>query len=51
MAIHFCRVVKDTENVSKVTVSDVLHHEKEKERKYVVFASENIIKVNYENVL
>ena len=43
MAIHSCRVVEATKKHQKSQYLNVLNHETEKERKYVVFASNNII--------
>ena len=48
MAIHSCRVVEATKRHQKSQYLNVLNHETEKERKYVVFASNNIIQVNME---
>lgn len=45
MAIHSCRVVEATKKHQKSQYLNVLNHETEKERKYVVFASNNIIQV------
>lgn len=46
MAIHSCRVVEATKKHQKSQYLNVLNHETEKERKYVVFASNNIIQDN-----
>ena len=43
MAIHSCRVVEATKKHQKSQYLNVLNHETENERKYVVFASNNII--------
>lgn len=43
MAIHSCRVVEATKKHQKSQYLNVLNHETKKERKYVVFASNNII--------
>ena len=50
MAIHSCWVVKATGKNQKSQYLNVLHHETEKERKYVVIASENIIQVEDETL-
>ena len=47
MAIHSCRVVEATKKHQKSQYLNVLNHETEKERKYVVFASNNIIQEDY----
>ena len=47
MAIHSCWVVKATEKNQKSQYLNVLNHETKKERKYVVFASNNIIQEYY----
>ena len=49
MAIHYCRVVKATKLNQKSQYLNVLHHETEKERKYVVIDSKNIIQMLYES--
>ena len=46
MAIHSCRVVEATKKHQKSQYLNVLNHETKKERKYVVFASNNIIQEN-----
>ena len=54
MAVHSCWVVKATEKNQKSQYLNVLNHETKKERKYVVFASNNIIqglKMNVKELL
>ena len=51
MAIHSCRVVEATKKHQKSQYLNVLNHETEKERKYVVFASNNIIQGNNMKIL
>lgn len=50
MAIHSCRVVEATKKHQKSQYLNVLNHETEKERKYVVFASNNIIQDRNGNI-